>query len=65
MRGFPGRALVSHETLARTTKPVARKAVASLGDDVRVLITCRDLGRQVPAVWQENVKNRSTESYAD
>jgi hypothetical protein len=65
VRDFPGRALVSHETLARTTKAVARKAVTALGDDVRVLITCRDLGRQVPAVWQENVKNRSTESYAD
>ncbi len=65
VRAFAGDALVSHETLAHAKDPAAREAVASLGDDVRVLVTCRDLGRQVPAVWQENVKNRNTQSYPD
>ena len=27
------------------------------------MLTIRDLGRQIPAVWQENVKNRATSSY--
>ena len=28
-------------------------------DDVRVVVTARDLARQVPAIWQERLKNRS------
>jgi hypothetical protein len=65
VRHFPGDALVSHETLAHARAQAAREAVDSLGSDVRVLITCRDLGRQVPAVWQENVKNWNQQSYSD
>ncbi len=62
---FPGNALVSHETLARTPPKLVRKAVESFPDhDVRVIITCRDLGRQIPAAWQERVKNRNPQTYA-
>lgn len=65
VRDFSGDALVSHETLAHAKEDAAREAVSSLGDHVRVLITCRDLGRQVPAVWQENVKNQNRQAYPD
>lgn len=65
VRDFSGDALVSHETLAHAKEAAVREAVSSLGDDVRVLVTCRDLGRQVPAVWQENVKNQNKQSYPD
>jgi hypothetical protein len=38
----------------------------SFGDaDLRIVIGVRDLGRTVPAMWQEAVKNRSTLTFAD
>ncbi len=61
---FGGNALISHEFLARIRKESLVQAVGAFGtDDVRVVITARDLGRQLPAVWQENVKNRNEETY--
>src|SRR4029079_18055480 len=33
--------------------------------DVRVVITVRDLARQIPATWQETLKNRSETPYAE
>lgn len=66
VRGYPGSAVLSHETLARCTKGQVRRADSSLGDaDLRVVLTVRDLARQIPAVWQETVKNRATISYDD
>lgn len=35
------------------------------GAEVHVVYTARDLMRQVPAVWQEQVKNRQTTRYRD
>lgn len=61
---FGGTAVISHELLARIEAEGRARAVGDLGtDDVRVVITARDLGRQLPAVWQENVKNRNEETY--
>ena len=63
---FSGTTVISHETLARCRPAAVRKAVESFQTpDVRVVLTARDIGRQIPAVWQENVKNRSTQPYAD
>ncbi len=63
---YAGSAVVSHETLARTRRKVIRQAVDSFHtDDVRVVLTTRDLARQIPAVWQENVKNRNVQSYGE
>lgn len=51
--------VISHEVLAWATEEHARKAVESLRPaDVHVVCTARDLVRQIPAVWQETVKNR-------
>lgn len=59
-RRWRGRsAVISHETLAWANPEHARRAVESLQSaDVHVIYTARDLGRQIPAVWQESVKNR-------
>lgn len=58
--------VISHETLARCSSKQVRRALASFGDaDVRVVLTLRDLGRQLPAVWQETIKNKATTSYAE
>lgn len=59
-----GPVLISHETLGGSAPKIVKRAVRSLrGRTVRVVITCRDLGRQLPAVWQEGVKNGDTETY--
>ena len=33
-------------------------------DEVHVVLTARDLARQIPAEWQENVKHRGRRSFA-
>jgi hypothetical protein len=61
-----GPALLSHEILGGSTRKVIRRAIESFrGRRVRVVITCRDLGRQLPAVWQEGVKNGDTVAYGE
>lgn len=44
-------------------KLAARVLGAFSGSEVHVIYTARDLVRQVPAVWQERVKNRQTLPY--
>lgn len=62
---FSGNTLISHETLAHAAPADITRAVGSFAtDDVRVVITCRDLARQLPAMWQEKIKNRSTTPYS-
>lgn len=69
VRAFDGTAIVSHEILARATAPQARRALESLGHgsgtEIHLVLSVRDLVRQIPAEWQENVKHRTTTSYAD
>ncbi len=66
VRGFSGNAVFSHETLARCSGAEVRRVQQSLAPaDLRVVLTARDLGRQIPAVWQETIKNRATNSYGD
>jgi hypothetical protein len=53
--------VISHELLGGSTDEAAGRAVASFeGADLHVVLTARDLGRQVPAMWQEYVKNHGT-----
>ncbi len=60
---WPGRAaVISHELLSGADDEAMARAVASFADpnggtEVHVIYTARDLGRQVPAMWQESVKN--------
>lgn len=64
VRAFDGNAVISHETFARCSSADVRRVQASLGDaHLRVVLTVRDLARQIPAVWQETLKNRATSSY--
>jgi hypothetical protein len=70
VRAFEGTAIVSHEILARATPAQTQRALASLGHgdgatEVHLVLSVRDLVRQLPAEWQENVKHRTTTSYAD
>jgi hypothetical protein len=65
VRAWPGTAIVSHEILARATREDVSRALDSLGGEVHVVVSARDLARQIPAEWQENVKHRRTKTYAD
>jgi hypothetical protein len=62
VEAWQGNALVSHELFAAAPKGQAERAVSSFGPDteVHVVLTARDLLRQLPAEWQEHVKHRST-----
>jgi hypothetical protein len=63
---WSGTVVVSHETLSRANRSEVARAVESLAPaEVHVLYGTRNLTRQIPAVWQERVKNRDTMPYAD
>ncbi|KRB79244.1 hypothetical protein ASE01_23320 [Nocardioides sp. Root190] len=50
-------ALISHETLAQaSSEQIERLLQACAGHEVHVVLTVRDLARQVPSLWQEALK---------
>ncbi|CAA9372962.1 MAG: hypothetical protein AVDCRST_MAG21-1208 [uncultured Nocardioidaceae bacterium] len=60
-RRWDGDVLISHELFAGATAAQAEKAVAAWGEeDIHVIVTARDLERQIPAEWQEHIKHRAT-----
>ena len=64
VRGWPGTSIVSHEILATASRQQVRRALDSFGDaEVHVVLSARDLVRQIPAEWQENVKHRRNVGY--
>ncbi|UEA58529.1 sulfotransferase family protein [Gordonia otitidis] len=67
MRAWPGKSLVSHELFATTRDDQIESLVndLSFADEVHVIVTVRDLARQLPSVWQENVKNQRLASFDD
>ena len=61
VRAWHGTSIVSHEILATASRQQVRRALDSLGDaEVHIVLSARDLVRQIPAEWQENVKHRRT-----
>jgi hypothetical protein len=58
---WPDSVLISHELFAGASAAQARRAVAMFGEDaeVHIVLTARDLARQIPAEWQEHVKHRN------
>jgi hypothetical protein len=66
VRDWPGNVIISQELFAPAWKKHVRRAMADLDfADVHVIFTARDLARQIPAHWQEDVKNRFDVSFAD
>jgi hypothetical protein len=64
--GWSGRSLISHETFSAASRQAVDRALADLDfAEVHVVFTARDLARQLPATWQERVKNGSTGTYAE
>ncbi len=65
VRKAHGDVLISHEILAAAKPAQVRTAMAAFGDaEVHIVLTARDLARQIPAEWQENVKHRGRRSFA-
>jgi len=55
-----GDVLISHELFAYASADRARWTTDRLGelcDELHIIVTGRDLGRQVPAEWQETIKH--------
>ena len=66
VRAWEGTVIVSHEILATASRAQVRRALESFGDaDVHVVVSARDLVRQIPAEWQENVKHRRSVGYGE
>jgi hypothetical protein len=60
VNAYPGTAVISMEFLAMAGARGIKIIDRSFGDaELRVVVGARDLGRTVPAMWQEAVKNRS------
>ena len=66
VREWDGTAVISHEILATASRSQVNRALTSLGHpgvEIHVVLSVRDLVRQIPAEWQENVKHRRELSY--
>lgn len=65
VRRLDGSVIVSHEILAGARPAQVKRAMSDLEDsEVHLVYSARDLGRQVPAEWQEGVKHRRRRSFA-
>lgn len=59
-------AIVSMETLSMASPRAVKRAASSLAaHQVRVILTARDIGRVLPAQWQESVQNGKSWAYRD
>jgi hypothetical protein len=65
-RAWRGDVVLSHELFSLVDERAATRALQHLAwADVHVVLTARDLARQLPAVWQEDVKNRQVLTFAE
>jgi hypothetical protein len=66
IRRWRGPAIISQEMFSLARPAHIRRALRDLDfADVHVVFTARDMARQLPSVWQEWVKNRSTMTFAE
>lgn len=63
---WEGNSLISHEVLALADEQRIRRIIDAFGShEIRVVVTARDLARQLPAVWQEEMKNGRSYTLAE
>ncbi|GAA5117665.1 hypothetical protein [Haloechinothrix salitolerans] len=63
---WDGPSVISHEMFSLADADTVRRAMRDLdGLEVHIVMTARDLARQIPAHWQEDIKNRGLLTYAD
>ena len=49
--------------IVRATSAAALAELASVADEVHVVVTARDLGRVLPSAWQQRVKMGARQPY--
>lgn len=65
-REWPGTVVLSHELFCTADPADVERAVSDLSfAELHLVCTARDLARQVPAVWQEDIKNRHVLSFSE
>ena len=65
VRRLSGTVVVSHEILAPAPPDKVAKAIEDLGGgEIHVVYSARDLGRALPAAWQESIKQGRRWSFA-
>ena len=65
-RKWPDRTLISHESFGSATKAHVDRALQDLSfADVHLVFTARDMARQLPAAWQERIRNRGTTTFGE
>ncbi|MDQ4052039.1 MAG: hypothetical protein M3237_04985 [Actinomycetota bacterium] len=65
IQGHDGDAVISMEFLGPVAPERIAGVVEALGTPVHVVLTVRDLGRVVPAMWQERLKNGGTAGWRE
>ncbi len=66
VRDWDGPSVISHEMFSLADADTVRRALRDLdGLDVHIVMTARDLSRQIPAHWQEDIKNRGLLTFAE
>jgi hypothetical protein len=66
LESWDGDAVMSHESMSTLTAEQAGGLVNRLNEvseQLKIVITLRDLGRQVPSVWQQEVKRGSETTF--
>jgi hypothetical protein len=64
-RRLNGTVILSHEILSAAKPGQINRAMAGLkGSEVHLVYSARDLGRQIPAEWQEGIKHRRRRSFS-
>lgn len=61
-----GTVVVSHELFSPMEPDRIERALQAFGSaELHIVCTARDLGRQLPAAWQEDLKNRHTLGFSE
>lgn len=64
IRHWSGTAILSHELFANANVERVSELVRKLHfAEVHVIVAARDIARQIPSVWQENIKNQYSTSF--
>jgi hypothetical protein len=66
VRAWPGTVLLSAEALAVIRTPAIRRLLDTLEvPDLDVLVTARSLGRSLPSLWQQHIRNGRAGTFDD
>jgi hypothetical protein len=65
VRRTNGTAIVSHEILAAAKPAQVKRVMKDFEDaEIHLVYSARDLARQIPAEWQEDIKHRGKKTFA-